>query len=96
MCAKEIDYVKYPGLKPNPETDGRTVTLGGLKRNNYHMFEYIDKRIREHNNVVIMRECPSCGAHEFITGDHVYTCAFCGNSYNYLTLLDKESNQDAE
>lgn len=55
-----------------------------------HLMEYVDKRIAEHNKVVIMRECPCCGAHDFKIGDSLYECAYCGSKFRYQTLYDKE------
>ena len=68
----------------------KMLTLEGLTSYTECLMKYIDKRIAEHNKVVIMRECPCCGAHDFKIGDNLYECAYCGSKFRYQTLYDKE------
>jgi transposase-like protein len=68
----------------------KVMTLSSLEYYTDLLMKYIDKRIAEHNKVVIMRECPCCGAHDFKIGDSLYECAYCGSKFQYQTLYDKE------
>lgn len=72
------------------------VNLNGLIHYTTILKEYIDERIKAHNKVIILKECPSCGAHDFIMGDHLYECAYCSNKYLYQTLCDtvNETNEE--
>lgn len=68
----------------------KIMTLDTLQYYTDLMKKYIDDRIKAHNNVIILRECPACGAREFRTEDHCYICAYCGSVYRYQTLYDHE------
>lgn len=68
----------------------KLLSLDGLKRYTENMMKYIDERIAEHNKVIILKECPCCGAHEFKIGNHLYECTYCGSKFYYQTFYDKE------
>ena len=69
----------------------KVITLNNLRHYTDLMKQYIDDRIKAHNNVIILKECSACGAREFKTEDHCYICAYCGSVYRYQTLCDHES-----
>ena len=69
----------------------KILTLEGLQHYTDIMKKYIDDRIKAHNNAIILKECPACGAHEFKTEDHCYICAYCGSVYRYQTLYENET-----
>lgn len=68
----------------------KVMTLSGLKHYTDLLMKYIDKRVAENNKVVIMRECPCCGAHDFKIGSNLYKCTYCGSKFRYQTLYNKE------
>lgn len=68
----------------------KIMTLENLIYYNKKLMNYIDETIKEHNKVVIMKECPNCGAHKFVVGDHKYTCSYCGSEFNYTTFYDEQ------
>ena len=63
--------------------------LEGLMFYHKRLCQYIDEAIREHNKIIIMRECPVCGAHEFIVSDHMYKCKYCDSEFRYTTFYDQ-------
>ena len=74
----------------------KIITFDALQYYHKRLCEYIDNRIKAYNKVIILKECPSCGARDFIMGDHLYECAYCGNKYLYQTLCDtvNETNEE--
>jgi len=74
----------------------KLIDLKGLQHYTELMKKYIDDRIKVHNKVIVLKECPSCGARDFIMGDHLYECAYCGNKYLYQTLCDAVDETNKE
>ena len=67
----------------------KVMTLESLILYHERLLKYIDDTIKEHNKIVIMRQCPVCGAHEFIVSDHMYKCKYCDSEFRYTTFYDQ-------
>ena len=83
-------------LKRRCKMSLKFIDFNALQHYHTRLCKYIDERIKAHNKAIILKECPSCGAHDFIMGNHLYECAYCGNKYLYQTLCDTvdEANEE--
>ena len=75
------------------------LTLDGLIYYHKKLVDLIDKKLAE-VNVIVLKECPTCGGHDFKMMDNAYECKFCGNKYYYKRIGDivnlEEIDKDAE
>lgn len=65
----------------------RVLTMDGLAYYHQKLTKYIDEKINE-NKVIILKECPTCGGHEFNISNNTYECTHCGNKYYYQKIGD--------